>query len=64
MTSFVAQVAGLDIDAFFDGASEVIENYISEGVDSFPARSAAAIHASGMKYNGKYWVFTEFCYLS
>ncbi len=48
VTSFVAQVAGLDIDAFFDGASEVIENYISEGVDSFPARSAAAIHASGM----------------
>ena len=48
VTSFIAQVAGLDVDAFFTGAAEVIDNYIKDGSNSSPARSAVSIHASGL----------------
>ena len=48
VTSFIAQIAGVDIDAFFDGASGVIDNFIKEGVDSQSAYSATSIHASGL----------------
>lgn len=48
VTSFIAQIAGVDIDAFFDGSTEVIDNFIKEGVDSQSACSATSIHASGL----------------
>ena len=48
VTSFIAQVAGLDVDEFFTGAAEVIDNYIKDGGNSSPARSAASIHSSGL----------------
>ena len=48
VTSFIAQIAGIDIHAFFDGASEVIDNFTKEGVDSHSAYSATSIHASGL----------------
>lgn len=49
VTSFIAQIAGIDIDSFFDGASGVIDNFIKEGGDSLSAHSAASIQASGME---------------
>jgi len=48
VTSFVAQIAGLDINSFFAGAAEIIDNYMQDGANSSPARSAASIHASGL----------------
>ena len=30
MTSFIVQIAGIDIHAFFDGDSEVIDNDVQE----------------------------------
>lgn len=49
VTSFIAQIAGIDIKAFFDGAASVIDNFIKEGAKSSPARSAASIHGAGLE---------------
>ncbi len=49
VTSFIAQIAGIDIKTFFDGAASVIESFIREGAKSSPARSAASIHGAGLE---------------
>ena len=49
VTSFIAQVAGIDIDAFFDGSEEVINSFLQEGGDGSCSLSAASIHSSGLE---------------
>lgn len=49
VTSFIAQIAGIDISAFLDGAENVINSFIKEGANSAPALSAAAIHGTGLE---------------
>lgn len=49
VTSLIAQIAGIDIKDFFDGAASVIDHFIKEGAKSPPARSAVAIHGAGLE---------------
>lgn len=49
VTSFIAQIAGIDVSAFLDGAESVIDNFIKEAAHSAPALSAAAIHGTGLE---------------
>jgi glucose-6-phosphate isomerase len=48
VTSFIAQIAGLDIEAFFDGAERVVNDFIQQGANSSPAKSASSIHSTGL----------------
>lgn len=49
VTSFIAQIAGIDIDAFFDGAAKIIDNFMQKEGESVSAYSAASIYASGLE---------------
>jgi glucose-6-phosphate isomerase len=49
VTSFVAQIAGIDMESFFDGADEVINEYMNQGADSSPVKAAISIRSSGLK---------------
>lgn len=49
VTSFIAQIAGIDIDAFFDGADKIIDNFMQKEGGSVSAYSAASIYASGLE---------------
>ena len=49
VTSFIAQIAGIDINAFLDGAESVIDNFIKEGAYSDPAHSATTIYGTGLE---------------
>lgn len=49
VTSFIAQIAGIDVNAFLDGAESVIDNFIKEAVYSAPAHSAITIYGTGLE---------------